>query len=247
MLHIISHDNSSGNSYDGTWDLSNSIRGSYKMAYSNVEDGSIPITWGGANLIEWQEDNVPGPSDINLIDFSAIAGVTVTTLKYEDDISVWALNLQAYFDSESGAAQVTVTEITGDDPKIQIQLPISSTLVDFQIDWDTSDAAGVFDKVDAGTEVITKAGGEKITLPVRHLNKRPDLLDMVIDESTTIGKTTKGSNTTLIIPTKDYQIGDQEVVMDNAIENLNISLYRYNIRTSAVPMVLEWKVSLLET
>lgn len=215
MLNIHSHDNTSGNIYDGTWTLSRIINGKYEMIYHHFDTGDVPIIYTGCD-----ELHIDVASSVTIINLTATSDDTKATI---------ATDIQTQIQTVSGLGAATCTYNSATD-----EFDISSGTT-FKILWSLSNARFLFDEAavdssDTGTH----------NLSARHVDSRPNVLELHIDEASNTGASTRSTFPDLVISLDDVLIKQQEITLTSSTSSLDIQFYRINVTATAIPFTNEW-------
>jgi len=231
-VHIRSTNFTTGSNYDGTWDTGASLRGEYQLVHSHMDDGAVPIIWSSVSDLRISYDQGAGLVEATWAwDFASLGT--------ETDLAVWVANLQISLDAIIGVNVVTISEVDDDFFFDFHNTAATTDNFNLLLADPLTTISGLFDlSVD-----ILMLPGNTTTLSGRHVNTRPSIMDIVIDEAADQISTTDGDTVTYFIGVSDSTIAGTYATFYN--DNvLTISIFRYNFRDVVCPVELEWHLIL---
>lgn len=224
-IFINSVKNSSGNSYDGSWNLSKDVQGYYNVLYTHVDDTDVPICYEGVNsLVVIRTSN----SVQTVIHFDDLSSDTTT------DVETW---LEAGLGDLLADIGVTINSATA-----------NSGGLTYTLDFDLSvtlkfSATGSTAKYLFGATDLT---GTSITISGANINNRPKYLGLCITEATQIFAQAGTNNVNCLISSVDDLVKGTIVYIPTETSSLTIKLVRLNAPDVAVPFSGVWSVVLMK-
>lgn len=221
-IFINSYKKSSGETYDGAWNLSNDVEGFYNVIYTHLEDGDIPICYEGVNALTVVKDS---DSSSTVIHFDDLFSDT------KADVEGW---LEDGFGELNAALSVTVTSATGEtDGSFTVVFSESVTL-----------------KFSLGTSTLNKLfgavnlTGDTINLTGVNINNRPKFIGVCIAEANQIYAQAGTNNVNCLIAAIDELVKGVIVYIPTETSTLNIKLVRLNAPDVACPITFGWNLVL---
>lgn len=256
MLHIKSESVSSGNTYDGTFNLTSSINGTYTLTHYYVEDSiDYPWVFTGYNTIVYRVEK-------DVTDY-AYYSATIADFTQRDDMDANAALLQtalrastvltsnnwgshqAYFlqnltevTYNSGSNRFEVVWYQDDSSPYVFTVFIAwahascTTSTSFGIT--VNDSGVLLDQVSSPHEYNT----EYISLS-NIIEETPIFLYVFIDEASSGVSSDDGVRPTLILCLEDIIVGELLKLQGNKIE-LDISLRRSDMPDATMPWTGKW-------
>lgn len=209
---------SSGNSYDGIYTFNNDISGRFKVLYSWVEDGNIPICYDGINNLHVIRDSNGASVVAYFSDLSSDAKTDVET--FADSIAAALATIG-----------VTFTRVVDADNNITYTFNTSVTL-----DLANSSSRFIF-----GSSNMT---GTVLTLSGQHLNARPKFLAFNIAQAQQMYNAKFSTPFHIVISTYDDMIKDLLVYIPNSTSQLNIQVCRLHAPHVPCPITIPFAVLL---
>lgn len=227
-----------------TFNLNSTVQGTYKLVDQTFS--TDPIPW------------VYFDTDAFVLEVNALGGEPETiTFNWFDDPSVYA-----YSDDLATVGNVleTAWNTVGASLEVINQFTCTVTLVNndtqFQIDLTKPVTIRFSDVMCTASQLFNKStdltstdigGTYRIQLSTYYLTTTPNHLFMVIDECPSRFITSSNSTTirpTLIMTTQESAYIGQSIYIRDAVNALNISVYRTNIGTVPVTLNNTWTISL---
>jgi hypothetical protein len=220
QIHINSNDVNSGTSYQGQWDLSQSITGRITVVSHYIESGDIPWVYPGCNGLSVLQTALPNALETAVFD--------VQTSDAEVDV-IAAIN--ATFDAISYLAGTSTVFIPADR---EYEVTLSESVV---LEWTKagSTAKYVFGKRNSADEV-----GTVFRLSARDIESRPKYLDVHVQEASSSAVGSRLDPGDLFISTFDQEVRGGYIILNSSTRSLNIEFRRMNVPQFACPMELIW-------
>lgn len=229
-IHISSNDVSTGTSYNGTFDIADTLIGTYGVDLQSVDTGNIPWMWNACKSLRIRSYDGLDTMEVTInFDYASIGTSTNTTTianSLEASINdVMSILPGAYARTVSvvytAAASGNYYTLTFDG---QVTLVYS---------WSGSTAKYVFDKTNDETDT-------EFSFFSTFMTTSPKFIECYIDESQTEYNTSRGTYPTLLWATSDVEVTGQEIEFLTRTDILTISLYRTNVQIDPVPLSNSW-------
>lgn len=218
---IDSNFRASGENYEAVYNYSQDIQGFYLVLHQHLADGNIPICYSGVNNLRVIRTSSSAVSTLSFTDLNSDVPA---------DVIAW---LTAVFNTLPWAVPVVSVVANGVNESYTVTFTESVTL---QFDHSLSTLRYVF-----GMEDLT---GTAITLSGYHLNSRPQLININIDEASDKLYYPNQSSANMIISTSDEPIKNHIVTFEDPVNQLRINLYRFNAPTVICPISLPYTIIL---
>lgn len=225
MLHISSQDFATGESYEGTWNLSDYVDSTLYLLHHYVDDAH-PIPWA-----------YPGADGFVIVPSDTMFQVTdifpVMTTEKDDPVTITQMQGAIDFALMTAASAITINTFEYQAADDQFFIEFSAPV---QFLWTNpgATAAQVFNlSADSGDVTDHE-------WPAVNADTRPPLLELEITESSTTGVGTGPTVADLFIPMFDFQLPNATVPLQSRHNSLGMRWSRTNARGVAVPMANEW-------
>ncbi len=221
-IFIASAKVSSGQSYDGTWVLTNEVQGYYNVIYTHLGDGDVPICYEGINTLIVIRDSNSATTTLHFADLSDDTGSAVET---------W---LEAEFGPLLADIGVTISSATAEtDGSFTCVFDESITL---KFSHPSSTLSKIFGKTDLS--------GTTISLSGVNIDNRPKFLGVAISECNQIFASSESNDINLLISSIDDLCKGIIVYFPNQTDSLNIQVVRMNAPTVSCPITMAWEIVL---
>jgi hypothetical protein len=221
-IFISSSKVSSGDIYDGTWNLTNEVQGYYNVVYTHLADGDVPICYQGINTLVVIRNSNSAQTILHFADLSSDTPATVET---------W---LETEFVPLLADIGVTIVSAT-------VQADGSYTCVfDLAVTLKFSSNTSTLSKIFGRTDL----SGTSINLSGVNINNRPKFLGVAISECQQIFASSDASDVNLLISSADDLCKGIIIYIPSETDSLNIQVVRMNAPSVACPITLPWEIVL---
>lgn len=215
----------SGESYNGTWTLTNEVQGYYNVLYTHLADGDIPICYEGVNALLVIKNSNSASTMLHFADLSSDTG---------SDVETW---LETEFGPLTAAIGVTISSATAEtDGTYTLVFDAAVTL---KFSNPNSSLSKIFGKTDLS--------GTTISLPGVNVDNRPKFLGVCINECNQIFAASESSDVNLLISSIDDLCKGIIIYIPNQTDQLNIQIVRMNAPSVPCPIPMGWEVVLQRT
>ena len=221
-----------GNTYDGTWDLSDAITASKKLEFTFVDDQPIPYLYTGANTI--RIDNADDGAGDVVIGFDVAFG----QLSSPRDAPATAAALLADINTALGGvgSLVTVSTVVFNALTYAFDLVLLPVTASITWDWGHANttAAAVFGFANAALNT-------SLAWNATYVDPRPPVLEVLIAEAKNVVKSTRASLATMVVNISDTHESDvNSFLFDATHALLTITWCRCTAPGVPVPMNNDW-------
>lgn len=215
--------NSSGDSYNGTWELTNDVQGYYNVLYTHLDDGDIPIVYEGVNALVVKNNSNSATTVVHFADLSDDTPSVVETW-FETELAVL-----------TAALGINIVSATANNGGETYTLLFDAD-VTFRLSLGTSTASALFGNQDivSSSSSLTVSGAE--------INNRPKFLGVCINECNQIYAYSQSSNINCLLSAKDDLVKGIIVYIPNETNNLHIQVVRLNAPSAPCPISQRWSV-----
>lgn len=217
---------SSGQEYDGKWELSNDVQGYYNVLYTHLDDGDIPIVYEGVNALLVKRNSNNATTVIHFSDLSSDTPADVETW-FETDLADLLADIG-----------VTITSATAVNAGESYDL-----VFDLAVTFMLANGSSTISRLFGDTEL----SGTTINVSGVHINNRPKFMGVCISECNQIFAQTSSNDMNLLLSAKDDLVKGVIIYIPNETNALNIQIVRVNAPDVACPINLRWSIVLQKT
>lgn len=223
MAHIWSDDVATGFTYDGTWNLQQTISGVLKLTYHHINDGNLPWIYPGVEVMIVQAAGGARTVTFPVIQTEKTDLGTATVIKTAIDLAM-----------VPDGITVAVLYVAATDT---FDLTFTAAVV---INWSDGPSTSnlVWNEVGSGDT----ASSVNQQLDCRYVDPRPPTLELEIGETIGGVQSSRVTDAILFIPTADFQLRDTSFQVNGNTTVLTIAWSRINAPGISVPMTNQWEL-----
>lgn len=217
-IHVCSDDVSDGSLYDGSYTMTKTLQGYYKLVYIHLDTDPIPWVWSGCNTL-----HIVNNADL---DEESIISFPTSSNSTPANVITW------FCDGIATSGWVTATGAY-DEITRMYRFDFSTTIL-IQYDYTASSIAFVFDWFYHNDTFLNPT--DHIYIRDRYIDNRPKFLEVYSDQITSETFCSRGDNPGFLISTTDQYIDNQQIFIPSPVSTLDISFYRPGNYFTPVPI-----------
>jgi len=221
MINISSNDVATGVKYNGTYNLSRSVQGTYVLTYQNFTLGDIPWVYTGCNTLFLENYNNLGQQST----------ITFPEMSDDDEISV-----RAWFTTGVATTGWVTVSSSSYDADTNIYTFIFSGPVLIRYDPDDSSIGYVFNWVYADPLPPGNPIENTLQIDGRYIRNDPKILEIHSADISSEAYNVNGDNPAFFISTNDNIINNQQIEFASPKSSCNLKIYRPANHGGTVPI-----------